>query len=202
MLPPVRELMVCRHCDALHRRGALGKHDVARCIACGGVLARTSSLNVDHALAITLTAAVVFLIASANPLLVVGIGGMHSEATVWSAALGLMHGWMGSAGAALAVTTFLLPLVQIALLLWLLGFAWLGRRAPGSRRLLIALHLVRPWSMTEVFLLGTLVAIVKLSSWVPVRPGIGVWALASLTVLLTLINMIEPRHWWKLCLPP
>jgi paraquat-inducible protein A len=52
--------------------------------------------------------------------------------------------------------------------------------------------------MTEVFLLGALVAIVKLSGWVHVTPGTGIWALASLTVLLTILNMVEPRFWWTL----
>jgi len=202
MIPQAVELLACGHCDALHRNLALHRHEVARCTACGAVLARHNYLDVDRLLAITVTAAAVFAIASANPLLVVGLGAMHTQASVWGAALGMMSGWMTWAGVALVATTYLLPLLQITFLLWLLGFARFGRRAPGGRQLLVALHLLRPWSMTEVFLLGTLVAIVKLASWVPVQPGIGVWALAALTVLLTLINMIDPRYWWKVCWPP
>jgi paraquat-inducible protein A len=93
---------------------------------------------------------------------------------------------------------FILPLLQIGLLLWLLTFASVGRRAPGFRRALVALHHSRPWSMTEVFLLGALVAIVKLSGWVHVTPGIGIWALAGLIVLLTILSVVEPRFWWTL----
>ena len=68
-----------------------------------------------------------------------------------------------------------------------------GRNDP-----LVTLHRSRPWSMTEVFLLGALVAIVKLSGWVHVTPGVGIWGLASLTILLTILSLVEPKSWWSL----
>ena len=192
------ELLVCPHCDVLHRAVALDRHEVAACVACGRVLARHRSLSVDQLLALTLTAALVFLIANAYPLMNIEMGGMQAETTVWGAALLMLHGWTAWPAAMLALTMFVLPLLQIVLLLWVLAFARFGRRAPGLRGVLVALHRTRPWSMTEVFLLGTLVAIVKLSGWVHVTPGIGIWALASLTILLTILSMVEPRFWWTL----
>ena len=191
-------LLVRPQCDVLHRAVLLRTHEIAACIACGGVLARHRSLSIDHLLALTVAAALLFLMANAYPLMVVEVGGMHTEATVWGAALLMLHGWMMWPAAVLALTMFILPLLQIALRLWLLTFARLGRRAPGSRGALVVLHRLRPWSMTEVFLLGALVAIVKLSSWVHVVPGVGIWALASLTILLTILSVIEPRLWWTL----
>jgi paraquat-inducible protein A len=198
MLMPGSELLVCPHCDALHRPVALGKHEMAVCIACGHILARHHSFTVDQLLALTVAAALCFLIGNAYPLMTIDLAGIHTEATVWGAALLLLHGWTTLPGVVLAVSMFLLPLLQIALLLWVLIFARLQRRAPGLRAALVALHRSRPWSMTEVFLLGALVAIVKLSSWVHVTPGIGIWALASLTILLTILSMVEPRFWWTL----
>jgi paraquat-inducible protein A len=189
---------VCPHCDVLHRQVVLGRREIGACIACGGILARHRSLSVDQLLALTVAAALVFLIANAYPLMIIEVGGMHTEATVWGAALLMLHGWTAWPAAVLALTMFVLPLLQITLLLWLLTCASFGRRAPGFRGALVALHHSRPWSMTEVFLLGALVAIVKLSSWVHVVPGIGIWALASLMVLLTVLSMVEPRFWWTL----
>ena len=192
------EVLVCPNCDAVHRTVVLGRHEIAACIACGRVVARHHSLSVDQLLALTVAAALLFLIANSYPLMTIEVGGMHTEATVWGAALLMLHGWAAWPAAVLALSMFILPLLQIALLLWVLAFARFGRRAPGFRGLLVALHRSRPWSMTEVFLLGALVAIVKLSSWVHVAPGIGIWALASLTMLLTILSMVEPRFWWTL----
>jgi paraquat-inducible protein A len=193
-----REFLVCPHCDSVHRAVGLDRHEVAACVACGRVLARSLSLSIDQALALTVTAALVFLIANSYPLMTIEVGGMRTEATVWGAALLMLHGWAAWPAAVLALSMFILPLLQIALLLWVLAFARFGRRAPGFHGLLVTLHRSRPWSMTEVFLLGALVAIVKLSSWVHVIPGIGIWALATLTMLLTILGMVEPRFWWTL----
>jgi paraquat-inducible protein A len=110
----------------------------------------------------------------------------------------MLHGWTAWPAGVLALTMFALPLLQSVLLLWVLAFARLGRRAPGIRAVLVALHRSRPWSMTEVFLIGTLVARVKLSGWVPVTLGIGTWGLVSLTVLLTILSKVEVQSWWSL----
>jgi len=192
------ELVVCPHCDAVHREVVLGKHEVAACVACGHVLDRHRSLSVDQLLAITVAAALLFLITNSYPLMTIEVGGMYTEATVWGAALLMLHGWAALPAAVLAVSMFILPLLQIVLLLWVLAFARFGGRAPGFRGVLVMLHRSRAWSMTEVFLLGALVAIVKLSGWVHVTPGIGIWALAGLTILLTILSMVEPRFWWTL----
>src|ERR1700758_3900581 len=128
-----RELLVCPHCDAVHRTVVLGRHEVAACLACGHILARHSSLSVDQLLALTVAAAVLFLIANSYPLMTIEVGGMHTEATVWGAAVLMLHGWSAWPAAVLPLSMFILPLPQIVLLLWVLPFARLGRRAPGFR---------------------------------------------------------------------
>lgn len=122
---------------------------------------------------------------------------MRTQANGWTATLSLEQGWIGWAAAVLALTTFLVPALQIAMMLWLLTFARVRRRAPGFRSVLVALHRLRPWSMTEVLLLGVLVAIVKLSSWVHVMPGVGIWALGGLTILMTILSLVDPRSMWS-----
>jgi paraquat-inducible protein A len=60
------------------------------------------------------------------------------------------------------------------------------------------LHRMRPWSMTEVFLLGALVAIVKLANWVPITAGAGLWAIAALTMVLALLGRCDAASWWSI----
>lgn len=176
----------------------LSKGEIALCTACGALLGRYPRLGRNELLALTAAAAFLFLIANTNPILSIELGGMRTQANGWTAALSMEHGWSSWDAAVLALTVFLAPLLQITLLLWVLTFAWFGRRAPGLRPLLVTLHRLRPWSMTEVLLLGALVAIVKLSGWVHVVPGPGIWALSSLTFLLTILSLVETRFWWTL----
>jgi paraquat-inducible protein A len=110
----------------------------------------------------------------------------------------LEQGWISVAALGLALTTFLIPAVQIALLFWVLTFACLGHRPPGFAPIMRLLHRMRPWSMTEVFLLGALVAIVKLANWVPITAGAGLWAIAALTMVLALLGRCDAASWWSI----
>jgi len=49
-----------------------------------------------------------------------------------------------------------------------------------------------------VFLLGSLIVLVKLSNWVHITPGPGMWALAAFTVLLTFLSECDSASWWTL----
>ena len=97
-----------------------------------------------------------------------------------------------------AFSIIVAPLLQIALLGWVLGFARAGRRAPGFSQVMRLLNHLRPWCMIEVCMLGTLVAVIKLSSFLQVLPGAGIWGMAVLMALLALIANRDMRWLWEL----
>ena len=171
---------------------------MALCRRCDAVLERYFAANVESGLALVCAAAILFAIANLTPILSIEIAGMETEANIWFAVRSLQQGWIAVAAFGLAFTTFLVPAVQIALLFWVLLFARLGHRPPGFGPIMRLLHRMRPWSMTEVFLLGALVAIVKLANWVPITAGAGIWAIAALTMVLALLGRCDPASWWSI----
>lgn len=189
-------LVVCEHCDSVYRRHELRRDEIARCARCGAVLYRSTRLDIDELLALTVAAAIVFVIANLSPVIRIAVGGMHNEANLLQAISALTHGSSLLVGLVAAATLFVVPLLQIALLGWVLLFARAQRRAPGFVWMMRLLHRIRPWSMTEVFLLGVLVAIVKLSGMINVVAGPGTWATVVLTVLITLIAKRDIRTLW------
>ena len=191
-------IVICRDCDAVYRAVPLHRGDVALCRRCGAVLARHLSVNVDSGLALVCAAAIFFTIANLTPILSIEIAGMQTRANVWFAVRSLQEGWISLAAFGLAFTTFLIPALQIALVFWVLLFARTGRRAPSFGPIMKLLHQMRPWSMSEVFLLGALVAIVKLAKWVPISAGPGIWAIAALTAVLALLGRCDPASWWSI----
>lgn len=195
---PVNPILICRDCDAVYRAIPLHQGEVALCRRCDAVLARHLVANVDSGLALVCAAAILFAIANLTPILSIDVAGMTTEANIWFAVRSLQQGWISVAALGLALTTFLIPAVQIALLLWVLLFARVGHRAPGFGPIMRLLHRMRPWSMTEVFLLGALVAVVKLANWVPITVGPGIWAIAALTLLLALLGRCDPASWWSI----
>jgi paraquat-inducible protein A len=56
---------------------------------------------------------------------------------------------------------------------------------------------LRPWSMLEVGLLGALVAVIKLAGLLEVIPGIGLVALAALSMLIIYIAGRDIRDLWE-----
>ncbi|MBS0583593.1 MAG: paraquat-inducible protein A [Proteobacteria bacterium] len=191
------ELVICEYCDSVWCRSELGDHEIARCGRCRAVLYRASRADIDQLLALTLAAAIVFVIANASPVIRIAVSGMHNEANLLQSIAALSHGSGLIVGLVAAATLFVVPLLQIVLLGWVLVFARARRRAPGFAFAMRWLHRIRPWSMTEVFLLGVLVAIVKLSGMLSVIAGPGAWATAILTVLITLIAQHDVRTLWE-----
>ena len=80
-------------------------------------------------------------------------------------------------------TSIFIPLLKLAGMAWLLFPLHLGRRpwklAPVFR-LVQSLH---PWAMMEVYMLGVLVAYVKLSDLATIVPGIALYSFATLILL-------------------
>lgn len=96
----------------------------------------------------------------------------------------------------MCVAVVLAPAVQTALLIWVLGFAQKSQRAPGFALCMRWLEALRPWSMLEVCLLGALVAVFKLAGVLAVVPGIGLLALAALSILMIKIAGRDVRQLW------
>ncbi len=190
-------LMTCEHCDSVYQRCRLSAGQVARCNRCEAVLQRANLLNVDRWLALTITTAVVFLIANVCPVVRISLNGIHREATLWEFSWALAQGAVAPIAIVAALVIILVPLAQIALLAWVLVYARVGHRAPGFASALRMLAFLRPWSMVEVGVLGILVAVIKLISLVEVAPGAGVWATAVLMVLITMITHRDLSSLWE-----
>ncbi|GAB3256132.1 paraquat-inducible protein A [Chitinimonas naiadis] len=192
------DLIACEHCDRVYQRADLAPHEVARCEGCEAVLYRAERFNIDQWLALTLTAAIVFILANTYPVIRISMQGQHNEATLWQSVEALGRGPTALIAVPAALTVIVVPFLQIALLGWVLIHARLGLRSPGFALSMRALSALRPWGMVEVCLVGTLVAIVKLSSYLSVVGGPGIWATATLTVLLVIIANRDTHWLWDI----
>jgi paraquat-inducible protein A len=57
---------------------------------------------------------------------------------------------------------------------------------------------MQPWSMSEVMMLGILVALIKIAELATVEPGIGMYGLGGLIALFAAIMVtFHPREVWK-----
>jgi paraquat-inducible protein A len=195
-------LLICEHCDTVYRRRALARGDVARCARCEAELERHHALSVNAMLALILTAFIVFVQANMWPIVTLGLNGQHSSTTLWGMIIAMWREQAGIVSVLVAATLFFFPLLKMTLLGWLLWFARGGRRAPGFVPLMVILHRLGPWTMSEVFVLGALVAIVKAHTYFDVTADPGIYAYGALTLLITIFSGVDMRQLWDLTPEP
>jgi paraquat-inducible protein A len=190
--------IACHHCGQLHARSALVSGQRASCVRCGTVLWSQGVLNSSAWLAIVLTSLIAFIIASFMPVGTITAVGLKSSSTFLEAVAATWRAGYPSVAIMCFATGFLMPLLDALILAWLLAFSRKGQRAPGLNQLSRWLHWVRPWAMVPVFMLGALVAIVKLADMASLTPGAGLWAYAALTFLLTGLSKLNSERVWLL----
>jgi len=190
-------LIECEHCASIYRRHQLEPGETANCARCGAVLWRYSGLTLSNWLALAITALIVFGVANAYPVASMSVQGMVQEASLLdSISITWRQGhWVVSIMTGLA--GFALPLLQLIVLLWVLGPLSRGREPADFHAAMRLLGVLRPWCMVPVFLLGVLVAVVKLAGMAAVAPGIGLAAFGILTVLLTMLGKLSPHVLWR-----
>ena len=196
------DLVVCDGCDAVFREPVLRKREVAHCTRCGTELMCNDAQQEQRIVPLTLACLVLFAIANLFPIVEMKLGGRHSQTTLVGAVQALAQEGLPPVALLVLVTTLVFPVAQLAALLYLLMPGELARRPPGFRWLVVALQMLRPWSMVEVFMLGILVSIIKLSGMATVVIGPALWAFVALTVLLTAVVSFEPRRLWERAFEP
>jgi paraquat-inducible protein A len=202
------DLLACPECDLLHELPGGDSADEAQttlanvgrhleCRRCGGPLGLARHRTFDLAAALACTALVTLAIAHLNPVLSIEIQGQTRSATLWQAAWTLYDEGAWFIAPLVLMTTLVNPLLEAAAVCYVLLPLRFGRLAPGAPRVLRAMQSVRPWVMVEVFMLGVLVAFVKLSSLATVVPGVGLWAFAFTMLLITaLAPAYDEEHVW------
>lgn len=189
-------LIACRECDALHRKVPLATMTTARCSRCNAVLYRRWSGSLDRVLALTLAAAITLVIANGFPIVELSANGLTSQATLIDAVIQLWGEQNKIVALVVLFSTLVFPLLELAALLWLFVPIRAGRRPPGFAPLLRGAIALRPWGMIEVFMLGVLVTLVKLSGVARVIPEIALFAYGALTVLLAAVTAFDLRTLW------
>ncbi|MDB5988512.1 MAG: paraquat-inducible protein [Nevskia sp.] len=189
-------LVICKYCDSVYQRTPLGRREIARCAQCGAELYHYRQIDVDTMLALTVASLFAFVIANIFPIAMLEAQGRSSEANLWQAIIASFRSGAAPIGALAATTVFFFPLLQLCLFAYVLLPLRLAQVPSGFNWVMHALRQMQPWAMVEVFMLGVLVAVVKLGDVATVTPLAGTWGFALLTLLLTLLNSYDLRELW------
>lgn len=191
-------LVVCEQCDLVYRRQALPPNGVACCARCGAGLYRDNRADLDSLVALGVTGLIAFLIANFYPIVHIDVQGERAETTLWGAVVATYHSGYAPLAALAATCALLFPLLQILISLYVLLPLRFGRRPPGFAAAMHGLRMMWPWSAVEVFMLGAMVAVVKLGNVATVITGPGLYGFGALTALLTFVGSFDLHELWDL----
>ena len=188
------ETIACRDCDLLQKIPPLAPGCKALCARSGETLAHRRADPLDLPLALTVTATIAFIIANTMPLMGLSVVGREANTTIFGGALEMWQ--QGSEITAVAVA-FCAVIAPAAHLLFLLTVLIAIRRPPAPQwvgEMLRSAHFFQPWSMTEVMMLGILVALFKIAQLATVLPGVGMYAAGAFVFLLAGVLVTFDAH--------
>ena len=194
--PPVTHhaLRECHECGLIQAMPRLPLSAVASCPRCGNILRHTRAGGNLPALALALTSTVLYCIANFAPFISVNIVGQTRDTTLVSLPAAFVADGMWELGVVVMLTAIILPGVKIISVLITL----LGLRAANPPAWLPVIfrqyHLIGPWAMVEVFLLGVFVAYTRLGAIATVQTGGALYALGALILTIVLTDVLIDRE--------
>lgn len=191
------DLVVCNECDAVHQRITLARGTVARCRRCNALLGRGHVLGTEKLLAFAVASLLLIVIGNSAPIVTLDFRGVVSQATLPEAIEATWAAGQPLVALLTAATALIFPLMLTVLRLYLLGSLVRGIVPRGFVPAMHMLAFVTRWGMVEVFMLGTLVAVVRSASLTSATPGIGLFAYGAVTLLITAITAAGTHNLWK-----
>ena len=189
---------VCHTCDLLVRRPATGMRWV--CPRCASAVHGTRiSGSISRTWAYLAAACMLLVPANLYPVMTVTRLGPAQPNTILSGVMHLIEEGSWPLGLLVFFASFIVPISKLAALVFLLlstqrGSAWRLR----DRILLYRVtEVVGAWSMVDIFLVGILVALVRMDGLATITPGIGA-SFFGVSVVLTMMaaHSFDPRLIW------
>lgn len=177
-------LIACPRCDALHVERELEPGETARCIRCNSLLASPRAGAFTRIIALSFASLVLMVGAVFFPFLEISRMGFGNQTSLFDVVMAFSHGPLMPLTVALMGTIVGLPVLRALLLVYTLMPLSRGR-AP-FRHVVTAFRLsekLRPWSMAEIFVIGTAIALVKVGGLATVSFGPAFWAFCGLIMV-------------------
>ncbi|WP_434609550.1 paraquat-inducible protein A [Pseudomonas sp. D2-30] len=191
---PLDDLVACHECDLLMRKPQLADGEKAECPRCGYELYAHRHNVIDRSLALVVAALLLYVPANFLPIMQLNLLGQSAQDTVWSGVVGLFGTGMQGVSVVVFLCSMGIPLLKLLCqLAVLLTIRWNVGRSYGLLWYRIYHHL-RDWGMLEVYLMGVLVAIVKLADMAAITVGLGLVCFISLLLVQVWLEVVMSPH--------
>jgi len=192
-------LIICHECYTLHEEIPIKDGTKALCSHCGSVLYRYDSRLVEHGLSLSIAGLIFFILANVFPLVKIEILGHEQFITIPKTVIALFDNGFYVVGVLCAFLIFIFPLMIFLINIILFTLLKLKKGKFFTKELLVLLSHIKPWSMSDIFLISILVALVKLIGYAQIHMGISFWTLILFVLIdLYITKKIHVSEIWML----
>jgi len=189
--------VACHDCDMLSEvRGVPDGFD-ARCPRCGALLYFRRDNSIANTLALVVAGLILMVPANVYPIMTLKVLGSALSSTLFHAVWALYQEGLRMVAGLVLMSSIVVPLLELVLLLYILLPLSMGKRASGSIGAFRAVRKISEWGMLEVYMLGILVAIIKLKDLADLEMGLGIYSFVALLFVTVLTSIsLDAREVW------
>jgi paraquat-inducible protein A len=170
----------------------------AVCPRCGYLLHRAREQSIERVLALSVAGLILAAPANFLPLIGIRFMGNSNESTLWAGTVGLFSEGFWMVSVLVFLASICVPLLNISLAFFISVHLYLKRPHPNLAHWMRWLQHLEEWAMLEVYMLGIIVACVKLADTADVHLGFGLYAfVALLLVNAMLTTSLDECLFWQ-----
>jgi paraquat-inducible protein A len=172
----------CPACDLLLERIPPPAGRTLLCPRCGKRLHKEKEHSIELVLALSLTGLLLYIPANFLPLMTMGILGLDKSSSLFGSVLALFTQGSLFVGTMVLFTALLFPLLTLGLLCTVATSIAFNRRSPLLLHLFRLYHHLTEWAMMDVYLIGILIAIIKLTATATLSFDVGLFCFIGMVL--------------------
>jgi paraquat-inducible protein A len=154
--------------------------------------------GLTNPIALALSGLLLYILSTSFPLIELKVAGRVQTGQIMTGIRELYNEGYWEISLLVFAVTILAPLVRILSVLYVMMPLLIGKALPRAKHVFRMLETLHPWAMSEVFMLGVLVALVKLGDLATIHLGIGLISFGALIVILAAMDAsIDDHEVWK-----
>ncbi|BAJ00219.1 paraquat-inducible protein A [Shewanella violacea DSS12] len=202
-------MVACEECGLVVNIPELSCGQKGSCPRCDHTVIKQIRLPYHRVVAYGIACLIMLVLSVSFPFMSFSVNGMGQEITLLNTAETLQHFENSALAILLMLTVLILPALYILLMLYLYYHAanakHLGHsinRPKAVKYLCRVLFKIQPWLMVDVFLIGVLISLVKISALADIGLGNSFWAFCIYSFLVVKCVSLVDRTWlWQQFFP-
>ncbi len=184
----VSHWLACEHCDALLRTRDVGNAQAANCPICHSTIFEHKEDSISRTLVLSLTGLFLYLPANLLPVMTLEILGQKNSNSMVNGVQQLFEQGFWWMAFLVLMCSVIMPLFELSLLFFITLSVRLGWRTRALVTALKCEHISSEWCMLEVYMLGILVAYIKMSDLgeIIIGPAMLLFILLLITTIVAL----------------